>query len=235
MSINTEVTFNLPIASSTQLGGVAVQASSGILVDSSGYISVDNTQFLSLSQAASTYVTPANVNSAITLALSSYTSKDIVSVIDLTLPSTWSTITNGTYNTNVTLDNTSTIFVINNPTYAIQVSNGGDGGYTNAAFDTPFINTLTLPTSVSDGHTFKITCTGPNCSVQHVILNTGGSNILTSTEGLISFNQSTYTNSNTTNVSISQGTIDATTTYVTFKIPGTYTYSESLGSWVQVA
>jgi hypothetical protein len=63
MSINTQVTFDLPIASSTQLGGVAVQSSSGLLVDSSGDLSVDNTQFLSVSQAASIYATQSAVTS----------------------------------------------------------------------------------------------------------------------------------------------------------------------------
>jgi hypothetical protein len=186
MTISTQVTFDLPVASSTQLGGVAVQSSSGLLVDSSGDLSVDNTQFLSVTQAASTY---APLSSS-------------VSTINISLP----------YQ-DVTLDNTTSLFIINNPTS--QVSGSSPATYHNA-----FINTLTLPSPVSDRHTFSITCTsGAGCSVINAKLSSSGSTIVYTTDGLVTLNQVFYTSGNAP----------------TFEIPGTYRWVASTSTWYQVS
>lgn len=133
-TLNGTASVTLDPASNTNLGGVQVQSSSGILVDNSGNISVDPTQFLSVANAESTYatqssivdfVTSTEVGSDISTALASFTPMDIINVINLVVPNDWPMyIESGSYvlynTTNVELDNVSTIFIVNNPTYSFQ-------------------------------------------------------------------------------------------------------------------
>jgi hypothetical protein len=143
MSINTQVTFDLPIASSTQLGGVAVQSSSGLLVDSSGDLSVDNTQFLSVSQAASIYATQASTSNFVT---ASQVESDI------------SAAQNGVQFNNsisvVTVSTSSgTTVTVPQNVYLILVNGPASNNNTNPTYGS-FI--LQMPTPIADGHTFEV-------------------------------------------------------------------------------
>lgn len=141
--------------------------------------------------------------------LSVTSSIPVVTIISISLP----------YQ-DVVLDNTSSIFIIDNPT--TQVSGSSPPTYHHA-----FIDNLSLPYPVTDGHTFSITCTSgaldlgfrAACDVDTTTLTSGGSHIVNTTEGLITLNQS----------------FDVSGNYPDFVIPGTYRWVDSLSSWVQIA
>lgn len=75
MSTTAQVNLvvDLPIASSTQLGGLSVQSDSGLLVDGSGNLSVDSTQFLTTSAASSTYATQSSLSNYLTTSVAAST------------------------------------------------------------------------------------------------------------------------------------------------------------------
>lgn len=260
-SLSTTLTATLPSATDTVLGGVQVQSNSGILVDSNGNISVDSTQFAPVNNPNFTgtvivpTVTAGNnsdnaastgfVDSAISTALGSFVPNDGITVIDLTPPADYPmTTSDGTntgsytkYSIDVVLNNTSSMFIVKNNTYAFWVySPEYEGGMYTAYATYPTIGTITLPSDVEDGHTFKITSTGGNIDLYNINLTEGGPLLTTAYDGYIC-NASLYDieyPSPTTTTESGEITLSYNSAGP-FVIPGTYTYSSSLSSWVQVS